>query len=670
MLAMGSGRGKMERVNRATRTVFVMLIMIGSLVASSAALIVVLADIIVPCALLSIFTCCNSCYTLKFDWNTYCFRSSLVDIPLLSLVRSIIIICAYYVCDVYYLSYGPYLATNVICTLASVVILLVKVCLFSFSDASGSLPPAARSPRFKQSWGMPAMFLSSMVLALGHIVVAYRTQCQARRRLNFQWIDPEALLVCKAALHGYQKVHRSPTPGKITKVGSEGKMPSIYEERDLPAKMLADDDSLFISCEDLVIHYKIVYERPSFGSVTHNYFQDAYGKDGCTTPGRPRFDNPSKVVSVCRNLSHSPTNASLYTPLIGSLTEEVTIASNSVYNGHSCFPQQIPLLKMEDNQDELNSLTKLSKPGIVGSKTGKQKRGLDGIVLIHGFGGGVFSWRHVMTTLARHTGCAVVAFDRPGWGLTSRPRRAEWEEKRLPNPYELRSQVDYLFSFCYKLGLSSVVLVGHDDGGLLALMAAEKAQTSMDTCQVEIKGVVLVGVSVTREVVPTFARVLLHTSLGRHMLRPLLRSEIIQVANRRAWYDASKLTPDILDLYKAPLRVEGWDNALAEVGKLSIGTMLSSNNVLALLKALQWLPVLIATGAEDILVPLRSSQALASKFSDSKLVAISGCGHLPHEECPKALLAAIVPFVSKLSVDLSSVPLATISNKPFFEDCR
>jgi hypothetical protein len=258
------------------------------------------------------------------------------------------------------------------------------------------------------------------------------------------------LLVCKAALHGYQKVHRSPTPGKITKVGSEGKMPSIYEERDLPAKMLADDDSLFISCEGLVIHYKIVYERQSFGSVTHNYSQDAYGKDGCTTPGRPRFDNPSKVVSVCRNLSHSGTNASLHTPLISSLTEEVTIASNSIYNGHSCFPQQIPHLKLEDSQDELDSLTKLSKPGIVGSETGKQKTGLDGIILIHGFGGGVFSWRHVMTTLARHTGCAVAAFDRPGWGLTSRPRRAEWEEKRLPNPYELQSQVkNVMFKIYY-----------------------------------------------------------------------------------------------------------------------------------------------------------------------------------------------------------------------------
>jgi hypothetical protein len=39
-----------------------------------------------------------------------------------------------------------------------------------------------------------------------------------------------------------------------------------------------------------------------------------------------------------------------------------------------------------------------------------------GIVLVHGFGGGVFSWRHVMQPLADATGCRVVALDRPGFG--------------------------------------------------------------------------------------------------------------------------------------------------------------------------------------------------------------------------------------------------------------
>lgn len=54
--------------------------------------------------------------------------------------------------------------------------------------------------------------------------------------------------------------------------------------------------------------------------------------------------------------------------------------------------------------------------------------------------------------------------------------------------------------------------------------------------------------------------------LGRRILRPLLRSEVGEVANRRAWFDASKLTPEVLQLYKQPLKVQGWDLALLEVG--------------------------------------------------------------------------------------------------------
>jgi len=71
-----------------------------------------------------------------------------------------------------------------------------------------------------------------------------------------------------------------------------------------------------------------------------------------------------------------------------------------------------------------------------------------GLVLIHGFGGGVFSWRHVMGSLARQSNCSVAAFDRPGWGLSSRPRREDWEEKELPNPYKLETQVSNICHLC------------------------------------------------------------------------------------------------------------------------------------------------------------------------------------------------------------------------------
>lgn len=30
-----------------------------------------------------------------------------------------------------------------------------------------------------------------------------------------------------------------------------------------------------------------------------------------------------------------------------------------------------------------------------------------------------------------------------------------------------------------------------------------------------------------------------------------------------------------------------------------------------------------------------------------RLVAIPSCGHLPHEECPDAVLSAMIPFVSR-----------------------
>lgn len=74
--------------------------------------------------------------------------------------------------------------------------------------------------------------------------------------------------------------------------------------------------------------------------------------------------------------------------------------------------------------------------------------------------------------------------------------------------------------------------------------------------QLEIRGVILLSISLSREVVTGFARILLRTSLGKkHLVRPLLRAEITQVVNRRAWYDATKLTTEVLSLYKVSIIV-------------------------------------------------------------------------------------------------------------------
>ncbi len=50
-------------------------------------------------------------------------------------------------------------------------------------------------------------------------------------------------------------------------------------------------------------------------------------------------------------------------------------------------------------------------------------QGSPAILLLHGFGASVFSWREVMEPLSWYG--MVVAFDRPAFGLTSRPMPEE-----------------------------------------------------------------------------------------------------------------------------------------------------------------------------------------------------------------------------------------------------
>ncbi|KAF9606829.1 hypothetical protein IFM89_029286 [Coptis chinensis] len=128
----------------------------------------------------------------------YGFRTSFMDIPLVSLIRSLVITCVYSLCDGPGLSHGPYLGTTSFCSFVSILILSVKACLFSANGnveaAEGSATSLARQKlHLNKSWGMPVLFLSSLVFALGHIVIAYRTSCRARRKLMFHRVDPEAV---------------------------------------------------------------------------------------------------------------------------------------------------------------------------------------------------------------------------------------------------------------------------------------------------------------------------------------------------------------------------------------------------------------------------------------------------------------------------------------------
>ena len=66
----------------------------------------------------------------------------------------------------------------------------------------------------------------------------------------------------------------------------------------------------------------------------------------------------------------------------------------------------------------------------------------------------------------------------------------------------------------------------------------------------EVLGLALLHPNLTGHAGPGLSRLLSQSGFGRSVLRPLLRSEVGEVALRRAWYRPDRLTPDVLELYK------------------------------------------------------------------------------------------------------------------------
>ncbi|KAJ9523876.1 hypothetical protein QJQ45_020064 [Haematococcus lacustris] len=161
-----------------------------------------------------------------------------------------------------------------------------------------------------------------------------------------------------------------------------------------------------------------------------------------------------------------------------------------------------------------------------------------------------------------------------------------------------------------------------------------------------ILGLALLHPNLGGQMGPRLSRLLARSQLGRTILRPLLRSEIGEVANRRAWHKAHKLTPEVLELYKAPLRVEGWCESLIETSRLRREH--TQGDLSAYLASARLLPALLLTGEHDRIVPPMSTEQLSAELPYSRQAVVQDCGHLSHEEAPVELLQHLGAFCSQV----------------------
>lgn len=295
-------------------------------------------------------------------------------------------------------------------------------------------------------------------------------------------------------------------------------------------------------------------------------------------------------------------------------------------------PFLVPIPELTDTQP----VTKLTYPdshfaAVNGVQIHYQSRGTGepAYVLLHGFAASTFSWREVRGPLSVRG--QVLAYDRPAFGLTERPMKwGDW------NPYGAAEQVDIALSLMDSLGIDRAIVIGNSAGGNVAAQLALRAPERVD------------------------ALVLVSPAIGGGSnrfawLRPMLRLPQLQrigpllirsfgdtgmELGKLAWHDPNLITPEIEAGYALPLQAQNWDRALWHfVASSESDPALSAQ--LATLKV----PILVITGDDDRVVPTAQSVVLANQIG-AELVVITGCGHVPQEECPQQFIDTLDSFVA------------------------
>ncbi|KAG2438239.1 hypothetical protein HYH02_010940 [Chlamydomonas schloesseri] len=337
------------------------------------------------------------------------------------------------------------------------------------------------------------------------------------------------------------------------------------------------------------------------------------------------------------------------------------------------------------------------------------------LLLMHGLNGSTFSWRlqldELSTAVSPATGgCDVVAYDRPPYGLSSRPLGGWAEGDAEANPYTLAGGARLAAELLEKVmdeqeavaaaaaaaavaaaggssGSSSTsgsrsgqsrrraVLVGHSAGASVAV------ETALRNPHL-VSGLVLIAPAISVDPKGFLARADLGQLLRFAWTRALIAGDATgvnyvrrQVLKRRSevaqgrlgiYSDESDVPQEVIDGFLLPLRAHDWDRGTLQVYR--------SLQVAGSPQPLQQLrvPVLIIQGRQDTAVPLAAAEAVAAALRErqaaaaasghgaaaaaatataappvTELVVLEGCGHVPMDEQPAQVLALTAEFINR-----------------------
>ena len=236
------------------------------------------------------------------------------------------------------------------------------------------------------------------------------------------------------------------------------------------------------------------------------------------------------------------------------------------------------------------------------------------VILLHGLADDVGVWESAIAPLAAKY--RVVALDQIGFGRSDKP---------LLN-YRVSTFVDFLDGFLNELKIERASLVGNSLGGWIA---ADFALTHPE----RISRLVLCDAAGYAAVSKTM------DPRALSALR-LASREDIRYLGPLTFRD-KRFYEDVDLAFKQ--HVSAGDNYT--VNQL-LDSMIRGEDVLDNRLAAIKQPTLILWGREDKLIPLNFAERFHKEITGSRLEVIDNCGHMPHVECPKEFVTAVLEFLN------------------------
>lgn len=244
------------------------------------------------------------------------------------------------------------------------------------------------------------------------------------------------------------------------------------------------------------------------------------------------------------------------------------------------------------------------------------------IVFIHGTSASLHTWDTLSSLLK--TNKKIIRLDLPAFGLTG-PNRL--------NQYSFNFYNQFLDEFLLKLNVTKCIVAGNSLGGSIAW---NYAIASPD----KVKQLILLDASgyPKKDEKGSLGFKLAAIPVLNQALKHISPISLIRKSLEDAFYDKSLVTEKMVEQYHDILLREGNRAAVLELFQHPMKP--DATKIKMIIQ-----PTLIIWGKEDQLISYKNAALFKQDIQNSQVLVLDKVGHIPMEEAPNQVAAAILKFI-------------------------